>query len=124
MKRYFLQLIIGLFLLPAALLGQQTIDLTSYSGFVTARDLQSDIVQHPLARQAMLKNEKPGVFKNVTYQLADNVRVLSPEQKSQLQIKGDGILDRSALLILTLRQFMLIAQEDLLFRHSPWMIVI
>jgi len=97
MKRYFLQLIIGLFLLPAALLGQQTIDLTSYAGFVTARDLQSDRVQHPLALQAMLKNEKPGVFKNVTYQLADNVRVLSPEQKSQLKLKGEGILDRSVL---------------------------
>jgi hypothetical protein len=65
-------------------------------GVVTVRDLQpADQEVHPAAARAMARGERPGTFKNVRYELAPNVRMLTPAQKSRIRLQQDGILDLS-----------------------------
>lgn len=97
MKQLSRFLILSILLIPFLGMGQQAVDLSKYEGVVTAKDLQIERQIHPIAQLAIAANEKPGVFKNVTYQLADNVRVLSNEQTAQIRLKDDGVLDRSVL---------------------------
>ena len=94
LSRFF---ILCILLIPFWGMGQQAVDLSKYEGVGTANDLQVTRQIHPLARRAMAANEKPGVFKNVTYQLAGNVRVLTEQQTAQIRLKDDGVLDRNAL---------------------------
>ncbi len=63
---------------------------------VTVSDLKpAEQSVHPAAARAMARGEKPGTFKNVSYDFAGNVRALTPAQKNRIKLKQDGILDLS-----------------------------
>lgn len=67
-----------------------------YDGVITAGDLNPAAqAVHPVAVRAMARGEKPGTFKNVRYELAPGVRMLTPAQKSRIKLQQDGILDLS-----------------------------
>ncbi len=95
----FLFFVLSLLLLFPAFLTAQQLEIKNavrYDGVVTIGDLhpaRQDI--HPVAARAMARGENPGTFKNVRYELAPNVRMLTPAQKSRIRLKQDGILDLS-----------------------------
>jgi hypothetical protein len=65
-----------------------------FDGVVTVSDLKpAQQAVHPVAARAMARGETPGTFNNVQYQLAKNVRALTPAQKNNIKLKQDGILD-------------------------------
>ncbi len=67
-----------------------------FDGVVTVSDLKpAEQSVHPAAARAMARGEKPGTFKNVSYDFAGNVRALTPAQKNRIKLKQDGILDLS-----------------------------
>ena len=87
-----------LLLLPVFVAAQQP-EIKSairYDGVVTVQDLHpAEQAVHPAAARAMARGEKPGTFKNVHYELAPNVKMLTPAQKSRIRLQQDGILDLS-----------------------------
>jgi hypothetical protein len=71
-------------------------DFARFDGVVRVNDLQpSDQAVHPAAARALTRGEKPGTFKNVSYELAPNVRMLTPQRKNSIRLQQDGILDLS-----------------------------
>jgi hypothetical protein len=87
-----------LFLLPFIVTAQQPEinSVVRYDGVVTVQDLHpAEQAVHPAAARAMARGEKPGTFKNVRYELAPNVRMLTPTQKNRIRLQQDGILDLS-----------------------------
>lgn len=98
MKHLF-SVLIALITFPVILQGQQVKinDLSKFDGIVTASEFNTVKRVHPVAQRAIDNREVAGEFKNVTYKLAPNVRVLSVEQKSRLKMSADGILDRSLM---------------------------
>lgn len=71
-------------------------EFARFNGVVTISDLQNgEQAVHPAAARAMARGEKPGTFKNVRYELAPNVRMLTPQRKSSIRLQQDGILDLS-----------------------------
>jgi hypothetical protein len=85
-----------LFCLLSLLTGQQlkVSEAVRFDGVVTTQDLQpAGQTVHPVAARAMARGEKAGTFRNVRYELAPNVRILSPAQKSRIKLVQDGILD-------------------------------
>lgn len=98
MKSSFLHVSVILFLLPVIVTAQQPEikNAVRYDGVVTVQDLNpAQQAVHPAAARAMARGEKPGTFKNVRYELAPNVRMLTPAQKSGIKLQQDGILDLS-----------------------------
>jgi hypothetical protein len=98
MKHSFLLLPALLFLLPVIVTAQQLEikNAIRYDGVITVQDLHpSGQAVHPAAARAMARGEQPGTFKNVRYELAPNVRMLTPAQKSRIRLQQDGILDLS-----------------------------
>ena len=98
MKHLF-SVLIALITFPVILQGQQgkINDLSKFDGVVTASEFNMIKRVHPVAQRAISNREVAGEFKNVTYILAPNVRILTGEQKSRLKMSADGILDRSAM---------------------------
>lgn len=79
-----------------ALSGQPKIipDPLKAEGMITINELKPSVSKvHPLAKQAIANGEKPGEFKNVSYQYAPNVKALTSAQKAQMVMKQDGILE-------------------------------
>ena len=71
-------------------------DFARFDGVVRVNDLQpSDQAVHPAATRALARGEKPGTFKNVRYELAPNVKMLTPQRKNSIRLQHDGILDLS-----------------------------
>ena len=98
MKSSFFLFPVLLFLLPVIVTAQQPEikNAIRYDGVVTVKDLQpSEQAVHPAAARAMARGEKPGTFKNVRYELAPNVKMLTPAQKSRIRLQQDGIIDLS-----------------------------
>jgi hypothetical protein len=98
MKSSFFLFPVLLFLLPVIVTAQQLEikNAIRYDGVITVQDLQpSEQAVHPAAARAMARGEKPGTFKNVRYELAPNVRMLTPAQKSRIRLQQDGIIDLS-----------------------------
>ena len=98
MKNPFLHVLVVLFLLPVIVTAQQPEikNAVRFDGVVTVQDLHpSEQTVHPAAARAKARGEKPGTFKNVRYELAPNVRMLTPAQKSRIRLQQDGILDLS-----------------------------
>lgn len=98
MKKSLWFILFVLMLVPVTVTGQQLkiSESVRFEGVVTMQDLQtSDKPVHPAAARAMARGEKPGMFKNVSYDLAPNVRMLTPVQKSSIKLQQDGILDLS-----------------------------
>lgn len=98
MKSSFLLVPAILLLLPLTIAAQQPSvkNVVRYDGVVTVQDLhQSGQAVHPAAARAMARGEKPGTFRNVRYELAPNVKMLTPAQKSRIRLQQDGILDLS-----------------------------
>lgn len=97
--KYLFSVLIALISFPVILQGQQgkINDLSKFEGVVTASEFNRVKRVHPVAQRAINNREVAGEFKNVTYKLAPNVRVLTGEQKSRLKMSADGILDRSAM---------------------------
>lgn len=98
MKKHFFTILIVVLSLHLTVSGQQVtiIDQVKYDGVVRVHDLQPAVrTLHPAAVRAMERGEKPGTFKNVRYELAPNVRMLTPSQKSRVRLQQDGILDLS-----------------------------
>ncbi len=96
MKRAFSPILLAVLILPLTVAGQQftVSNQFRYDGVVRTADLQPDShTVHPAAARAIARGEKPGTFKNVRYQLASNVRMLTPAQKSSMKLQQDGILD-------------------------------
>ncbi len=84
--------------IAAHLSGQQlnVAEAVRFDGVVTVQDLKPVVkIVHPVAARAMVSGEQPGAFKDVRYDLAPNVRILSPAQKSRIRLVQDGILDLS-----------------------------
>ena len=98
MKNFF-SAFISLILFPILTFGQQSNvnDLSKFEGIVTTSEFSKVKTLHPLARRAITNQEVAGEFKNVTYKLAPNVKVLSDEQKRSLKMASDGILDRTSM---------------------------
>lgn len=98
MKSSFLLVPAILLLLPVSVAAQQPEfkNIVRYDGVVTVQDLQPSVqVLHPAAARALARGEKPGTFKNVRYELAPNVKMLTPAQKNRIRLQQDGILDLS-----------------------------
>ena len=98
MKNCLLHVVAVLFLLPVFASAQQPEMKNGVrpDGVVTVQDLHpSEQAVHPAAARAMARGEKPGTFRNVSYELAPNVRMLTPAQKSRIRLQQDGILDLS-----------------------------
>ncbi len=98
MKNRLLHVVAVLFLLPVFASAQQPEmkNAVRPDGVVTVQDLHpSEQAIHPAAARAMARGEKPGTFKDVRYELAPNVRMLTPAQKSRIRFQQDGILDLS-----------------------------
>ena len=98
MKNRLLHVVAVLFLLPVFASAQQPEmkNAVRPDGVVTVQDLHpSEQAIHPAAARAMARGEKPGTFKGVRYELAPNVRMLTPAQKSRIRFQQDGILDLS-----------------------------
>ncbi len=98
MKKSLCFILFALMLAPVMVTGQQLkiSETVRFDGVVTVQDLQtSDKPVHPAAARAMARGEKPGTFKNVSYELAPNVRMLTPAQKNSIKLQQDGILDLS-----------------------------
>ncbi|HPJ05915.1 MAG TPA: hypothetical protein PLK17_10400 [Bacteroidales bacterium] len=98
MKRLFLFVSALVFLVPVSLTAQQLKinNAVMFDGVVRVQDVQqADQPLHPAAVRAMARGEKPGAFKNVRYELAPNVRMLTPAQKNSIRLRQDGILDLS-----------------------------
>ncbi len=98
MKNFF-SAFISLILFPILTFGQQSNvnDLSKFEGIVTTSEFSKVKILHPIARRAITNQEVAGEFKNVTYKLAPNVKVLSDEQKRSLKMASDGILDRTSM---------------------------
>ncbi len=98
MKSSFLLVTAFILLLPVTTEAQQpeVKSVARYDGVVTLGDLHpSGQAVHPAAARAMARGEKPGTFRNVRYELAPNVKMLTPAQKSRIRLQQDGILDLS-----------------------------
>ena len=98
MRNCLLHVVAVLFLLPVFASAQQPEMKNGVrpDGVVTVQDLHpSEQAVHPAAARAMARGEKPGAFRNVSYELAPNVRMLTPAQKSRIRLQQDGILDLS-----------------------------
>jgi len=98
MKSSFLLVPAILLLLPVSIAAQQPEfkNIVRYDGVVTVQDLQPSVqALHPAAARALARGEKPGTFKNVRYELAPNVKMLTPAQKNRIRLQQDGILDLS-----------------------------
>lgn len=98
MKKPFSLILFALFLIPGTGFTQQLkiSDFARIDGVVRVNDLQSgDQAVHPAAARALARGEKPGTFKNVRYELAPNVRMLTPQRKNSIKLQQDGILDLS-----------------------------
>ena len=98
MKKYFLPVLLLLLLVPVSVTAQQLEikNAVRYDGVITVQDLNpSEQAVHPAAARAIARGEKPGTFKNVRYELAPNVRMLTSAQKSRIRLQQDGILDLS-----------------------------
>lgn len=98
MKKLFLLVVASLVFLPHSVMSQQMKirNEVRYDGVITASELlPEEQAVHPAAARAMARGEKPGTFKNVKYELAPNVRMLTPAQKSRIRLQQDGILDLS-----------------------------
>ncbi|MCU0459306.1 MAG: hypothetical protein MUE37_09505 [Bacteroidales bacterium] len=98
MKKYLRFVFFVVILAPVTVIAQQLkiSESVRFDGVVTVQDLQTaEKPVHPAAARAMARGEKPGTFKNVRYELAPNVRMLTPAQKSSIRLQQDGILDLS-----------------------------
>ncbi len=83
---------------PVSVMAQQLKihDIVRYDGVVRVQDLNpEEQTVHPAAARAMARGEKPGTFRNVCYELAPNVRMLTPAQKNKIRLQQNGILDLS-----------------------------
>jgi len=71
-------------------------DFAKFDGVIRVNDLQpAEQTVHPAAARAIARGEKPGTFKNVRYELAPNVSILTPQRKNSIRLLQDGILDLS-----------------------------
>jgi hypothetical protein len=71
-------------------------DFAKFDGVIRVNDLQpAEQTVHPAAARAIARGEKPGTFKNVRYELAPNVSILTPQRKNSIRLRQDGILDLS-----------------------------
>ena len=98
MKKSLCFILFAIMLAPVTVVAQQLkiSESVRFDGVVTVRDLQSEEKPvHPAAARAIARGEKPGTFKNVRYELAPNVRMLTSAQKSSIRLQQDGILDLS-----------------------------
>ena len=98
MKRYFSLVVTLILLAPVSVVAQQLKinKFVRYDGVITMNELHpAEQSVHPAAARAMARGEKPGTFKNVRYELAPNVKILTPAQKSRIRLQQDGILDLS-----------------------------
>lgn len=69
-------------------------DLSRADRVVTVQDLKQKVkTLHPAAKTAVSRGEKPGQFTGVSYRYAGNVKLLSESQKSQINLRQDGIMD-------------------------------
>ncbi len=71
--------------------------ITQSDGVITVKELQQAKMAkktvNPVALQAIQQGEKKGEFQNVNYTLAPNVKRLTTDEKNQLIIQKDGILN-------------------------------
>lgn len=98
MKKHLSIILFALLLAPVTVIAQQLkiSESVRYDGVIRIHDLQSaEKSVHPAAARAMARGEKPGTFKNVRYELAPNVTMLTPARKSSIRLQQDGILDLS-----------------------------
>ncbi|HPE86606.1 MAG TPA: hypothetical protein PLS41_04685 [Bacteroidales bacterium] len=99
MRKIVFLFFVHAFIFPFVLFGQQgnINDASRYEGVLSRDDIRGARTLHPVAQRALAQHEKPGAFKNVTYSVAPNVRILTSEEKTQIRLKHDGVLDRSQL---------------------------
>lgn len=98
MKRVAFFIISALLLISSYTNAQQLkiSEFPKFDGVVRVHDLQpGDQAVHPAAERAVQRGEKPGTFKNVRYELAPNVIMLTPQRKNSIRLQQDGILDLS-----------------------------
>lgn len=71
--------------------------ITQSDGVITVKELQQAKMAkktvNPVALKAIQQGEKKGEFQNVNYTLAPNVKRLTTDEKNQLIIQKDGILN-------------------------------
>ncbi len=98
MKKSLILLFPGILLASFTVFAQQLniSDIVRSDDVIRVQDLQPGGQEmHPAAARAVARGEKPGAFKNVSYELAPNVKMLSPARKNSIRLQQDGMLDIS-----------------------------
>ncbi len=127
MKRKVVILILFTFLINFFVKGQNFTPITQTEGVITVKELQKAKKKqlrkvHPFAQKALQRGEKKGEFKNVSYKLMPNVKMLTKVQKNQINIQKDGILKINKALgqfSPSSNYIYMDPSSDLIFQSSP-----
>lgn len=96
-KRFLILIVSALGIIFSSFSQQMVTPITESDGVVTVKEIQKAkslkmLRVNSVAQKAKQQGEKAGEFKNVSYTLAPNVKILTKGEKSQLNVIEDGIL--------------------------------